>query len=130
MNAIRSDSSVLVLVVDDDPAWLKLLETSIDDPRVRFVSESRHVLPMLENHDVAVVVTDTNMPHLNGIELLQEIRSRKTWESLPIVVLFSGLHGSTLTENHVLSLGATLVMTKADFLWNWQALLLPILSVP
>lgn len=117
-----------VLLVDDDPAWLALVTAAVHDVRVRTVSDPRDVSGLLERLPVRLIVTDTNMPGMNGVELLQEIRSDRRWDAIPILVLFSGLNGSTITENHLFRLGATVVLTKSEFITQWKTILEPLLA--
>lgn len=37
--------------------------------------------------DVALVISDINMPRMNGIELLEAIRMDTRWRALPVVML-------------------------------------------
>jgi DNA-binding NarL/FixJ family response regulator len=70
--------SVQVLLVDDHQIIsdsLSLLFSTIDTIEViGTLNDSRKVLPFLEAHEVDVLVTDLNMPYLNGIELTVKVR--------------------------------------------------------
>ena len=77
-----------VLLVDDDPEFLFSSETTLRasgiEP-VRTVADSRMVLPILSETDVAVIVLDLSMPHLSGEELLKTIREE--YPQIPVVVM-------------------------------------------
>jgi CheY-like chemotaxis protein len=84
-----SGSRKLVLLVDDEPAVLKLLEESLPAHLPNFelatASNGREAIAFLEEHAADVLVTDVNMPVMDGFELLAHA-SRKL-PNLPIVVL-------------------------------------------
>jgi DNA-binding NtrC family response regulator len=68
-----------VLLVDDEPAWLRslslVLERSASINNVITCQDSRQVLDILARENVGVVVLDLTMPHLSGEELLGLIAS-------------------------------------------------------
>jgi CheY-like chemotaxis protein len=84
-----SGSRKLVLLVDDEPAVLKLLEESLPAHLPNFeiatASNGREAIAFLEERPADVLVTDVNMPVMDGFELLAHA-SRKL-PNLPIVVL-------------------------------------------
>ncbi|HST53886.1 MAG TPA: HD domain-containing phosphohydrolase [Pyrinomonadaceae bacterium] len=61
-----------IMVVDDEPANLRLLERLLRrDYRVLTAASGQEALQLLEQHDVALLITDQRMPGMTGIELLQ-----------------------------------------------------------
>jgi putative nucleotidyltransferase with HDIG domain len=61
-----------IMVVDDEPANLRLLERLFRrDYRVLTAASGEEALGLLEQHDVALLVTDQRMPGMTGIELLK-----------------------------------------------------------
>lgn len=82
------NKTLSVLIVDDEDLNLRatrtlLLSEGIDN--VAMLSDSRQVLPFLENQDVDVLLLDILMPHINGETLLQEIRDR--YPDILIIIL-------------------------------------------
>lgn len=69
-----------VLLVDDEPAWLRSLSTALERSgnltNIIECTDSRHVPDILQMHDVGVIVLDLTMPHRSGEELLREIAER------------------------------------------------------
>ncbi|HZI20403.1 MAG TPA: HD domain-containing phosphohydrolase [Pyrinomonadaceae bacterium] len=60
-----------IMVVDDEPANLRLLERLFRrDYQVVAASSGAEALRLLEQHDVALLITDQRMPGMTGIELL------------------------------------------------------------
>lgn len=78
-----------VLVVDDDPDMRLLLRTVLERAGLA-VTEARTGREALEvvagPKRVHLVTLDLAMPEMNGVEVLREIRKRKTATTLPIIV--------------------------------------------
>src|SRR5436305_1180504 len=61
-----------IMVVDDEPANLRLLERLFRrDYQVLAAASGQEALQLLEQHDVALLITDQRMPCMTGIELLK-----------------------------------------------------------
>ena len=61
-----------IMVVDDEPANLRLLERLFRrDYHVIVAASGQEALQLLEQHDVALLITDQRMPGMTGIELLK-----------------------------------------------------------
>jgi two-component sensor histidine kinase/CheY-like chemotaxis protein len=82
-------SIVNILVVDDEPKNLTVLETVLDSPRYRVIrAESADIaLLALLKHDFAVLILDVQMPDITGFELAQMIKERKKTSQVPIIFL-------------------------------------------
>ncbi|HVF50009.1 MAG TPA: HD domain-containing phosphohydrolase [Pyrinomonadaceae bacterium] len=61
-----------IMVVDDEPANLRLLERLFRrDYEVLTAASGAEALRLLEQHNVALLITDQRMPSMTGLELLQ-----------------------------------------------------------
>ena len=79
-----------ILVVDDIPANLKVVETILDhfDADLCLVGSGEEALQILmEDDEFALVILDVHMPGMSGYELAKLIRDRKQTRYLPIVFL-------------------------------------------
>jgi DNA-binding NtrC family response regulator len=66
-----------ILIVDDDSALLtsiKAMLVSVGMPEPAVVSDGRRVMPLLRQHPFHLVLIDLIMPHIKGLELLEEIK--------------------------------------------------------
>ena len=62
---------------------------------------------------IALVVTDLEMPRLDGLELTRAIRASSTRSSLPVVIVTS--HGSDDDQRRGIEAGADAYMLKRSF---------------
>jgi two-component system sensor histidine kinase/response regulator len=61
-----------IMIVDDEPANLRLLERLFrNDYGVLTAESGADALHLLQEHDVALIITDQRMPEMSGIELLK-----------------------------------------------------------
>ena len=68
--------SYKILVVDDEPANLRLLERLFrKDYEVITAESGEEALRLLGQHDVALLITDQRMPGMTGVELLKQTAS-------------------------------------------------------
>jgi DNA-binding NtrC family response regulator len=65
-----------ILIVDDEPANLRALERLFrEDYEVLTAASGADALELLQQHDVALLITDQRMPGMTGIELLKSTAS-------------------------------------------------------
>jgi two-component sensor histidine kinase/CheY-like chemotaxis protein len=83
------DSVVNILIVDDEPKNLTVLETVLDDSRYRIIraESAESALLALLKHEFAVLILDVRMPGTTGFELAQMIKERKKTSEVPIIFL-------------------------------------------
>ena len=78
-----------ILIVDDEPRNLLVLETVLDDPGYRLVraESSDQALLALVVEEFALLILDIRMPGMTGFELAQMIKERKKTAQVPIIFL-------------------------------------------
>jgi two-component system KDP operon response regulator KdpE len=98
-----------VLVVDDEPQITRVLRHSLTAHRyeVRTAADGVSALDTLHDWQPDLVITDLQMPEMNGIELCRKIRKIS---SLPIIVL--SVKGEERTKVEALDAGADDYVTK------------------
>ncbi|PID75374.1 MAG: DNA-binding response regulator [Deltaproteobacteria bacterium] len=76
-----------ILVVDDEPNYLVVLSELLKDENFEVFTASSAVdgLKTVKDVDLDVVITDMQMPGMNGLEFLQEIQKIK--RTLPVIVI-------------------------------------------
>lgn len=98
-----------ILVVDDESQITRVLRTSLSAQRydVRVANEGEAALEIMKDWTPDLVITDLQMPRMDGITLCREIRSRS---EVPIIVL--SVKGDDQTKVKSLDLGADDYVTK------------------
>src|SRR5476649_2776662 len=78
-----------ILIVDDEPKNLTVLETILDDPDYRLVraESADQALLALVVEEFALLILDIRMPGMTGFELAQMIKERKKTAQVPIIFL-------------------------------------------
>jgi len=77
-----------VLLVDDDKTGCSMMALTLKEAgikNVHCISDSRDVLPFLQEHGASLVLLDLMMPHLTGQELLGAIR--RDYPDIQVVVI-------------------------------------------
>jgi two-component system chemotaxis response regulator CheY len=98
-----------VLIVDDSSAIRKILvrvlsQTDLPINKVHEANDGSEALKILENNEVSLVLSDINMPNVDGIELLTRIRAMPKWKQLAVVMITT--EGSQAKVMEALQIGA------------------------
>lgn len=77
-----------VLVVDDSKLMHKMYEVMLRQYPLVYALDGRQALDRLrDNSDVELVLLDINMPNMNGLEFLAQLRSDGAWAALPVIII-------------------------------------------
>jgi two-component system chemotaxis response regulator CheY len=98
-----------VLIVDDSAAIRKILvrvlsQTDLPIKRVHEASDGSEALKIVENNDVSMILSDINMPNVDGLELLTQLRLTPKWNDLSVVMITT--EGSQAKVMEAVQLGA------------------------
>jgi len=84
------DKNMKVLVVDDFSTMRRIVKNLLRDLGFTNISEADDgstALPMLQGGDFDFVVTDWNMPGMQGIDLLKAIRADASLLHIPVLMV-------------------------------------------
>lgn len=84
------DKNMKILVVDDFSTMRRIIKNLLRDlgfTNIQEADDGNTALPMLQNGDFDFVVTDWNMPGMQGIDLLREIRKDDNLSHLPVLMV-------------------------------------------
>ena len=81
-----------VLVVDDSAAIRKILQrvlrqTGMAINAIHEAGDGQEALDLLRSRRVDLVLTDINMPRMDGLELLAAIKGSSEWAAVPVVMI-------------------------------------------
>lgn len=101
-----------ILIVDDEPANVLLLETILSDigTEIRSLTDSRQVELKFEEFEPDIVLLDLHMPEPDGLEILRRLSGLRSQMFVPVVVLTAD--STKIARQSALVLGADDFLTK------------------
>lgn len=84
------DKNIKILVVDDFSTMRRIVKNLLRDlgfTNTHEADDGSTALPMLQKGDFEFVVTDWNMPGMEGIDLLKAIRADDNLKHLPVLMV-------------------------------------------
>jgi two-component system chemotaxis response regulator CheY len=104
--------SKLILTVDDSASMRMLLKISLEAQGFRIESANDGVAGLAQMHAVEpdLLITDINMPEMDGFELIEAVRQVHKFRGTPILVLSTEF--SEDKKLHARTAGATGWITK------------------
>ncbi|MDQ1090353.1 MULTISPECIES: response regulator [unclassified Siphonobacter] len=97
-------SSFVILVVEDDDDDRLLLETAMHKSKLNcqlaFARDGENALDMLETMETppALIITDLNMPFMDGMEFVRELKNSSSWSKIPVIMLSTTTTESTIRQ--------------------------------
>jgi len=104
-----------ILVVDDSTAIRKILirvlrQTALPIGEIFEARDGVEALEALRQHPLNLVLSDINMPNLDGLGLLAELKSKEQWRHLPVVMITT--EGSEEKVSQAIRLGSAAYIRK------------------
>ena len=81
-----------VLVVDDSAAIRKILQrvlrqTGMAIRSIHEAGDGEEAMAMMGQHAVDLVLSDINMPKMDGLQLLASLKASPLWRNIPVVMI-------------------------------------------
>ena len=81
-----------VLIVDDSAAIRKILQrvlrqTEIPIGTVYEAGDGVEALETLKRQSIGLVLSDINMPNMDGLEFLTKMRAEQGWSAIPVLMV-------------------------------------------
>ncbi|TDU71341.1 two-component system chemotaxis sensor kinase CheA [Prosthecobacter fusiformis] len=113
--AVEKPRQATVLVVDDSFTARTLQKSILETAgyHVRIAEDGRAALKILHAETVALVVSDIQMPHLDGFGLLSTMKSQPALADIPLILVTS--LSSQEDQERGLALGADAYIVKERF---------------
>ena len=102
-----------LLIVDDSRAMRAFVRGSLRgfvDCEIDEASSGFEALRLLPRTDYKMVITDINMPDINGLELIKFVRASERHRDVPIIIIST--HSSKQDQEKALELGASAFLPK------------------
>ncbi len=84
------NKNMKILVVDDFSTMRRIIKNLLKDlgfANIQEADDGNTALPMLQQGDFDFVVTDWNMPGMQGIDLLRAIRADASLKHIPVLMV-------------------------------------------
>ena len=102
-----------ILIAEDSPTMRALIVSTIDalgDYRIFEAANGFEALRILPREKVDLIITDINMPDINGLELVSFIRNNENYKQTPLFIIST--EGSERDREKGLALGADAYLVK------------------
>jgi len=78
-----------ILAVDDSKTMRDMVSFTLKGAgyEVLVADDGVNAITALKDEDVDLIITDINMPNMNGIELVQKLRDNPKFRATPILIL-------------------------------------------
>ena len=98
-----------VLIVDDSAAIRKILQRVLQQSemvlgKVVEAADGREALEALKTQKVGLILSDINMPNMDGLQLLGQLKSDDQWKHVPVIIIST--EGSQTKVMEAVQLGA------------------------
>jgi two-component system chemotaxis response regulator CheY len=101
------------LVVEDSPTMRQLIVFALNRIRGLTVLEANDgvdALRKLSAQQLDIILTDINMPIMDGLKLVRRVRSDEALKNIPIIIITT--EGAEEDRQRALTLGANAYITK------------------
>ena len=103
-----------VLVVEDSATMRSLIASTLEqmgEPlKIAEASSGFEALRLLPRESYDLIVTDINMPDINGLELVSFVKGNQAYRSIPLIIIST--ESSDRDREKGLSLGADAYLVK------------------
>jgi len=81
-----------ILVVDDSAAIRKILtrvlrQTGMAIQTIHEAGDGEEALTVLRGHRIDLILSDINMPKMDGLQLLASLKASPQWNTIPVVMI-------------------------------------------
>jgi two-component system, chemotaxis family, chemotaxis protein CheY len=83
-------SDLFILIVDDSPTMRRIIKNTLERLGHRESVEAgngKEALQQLREHPINFIITDWNMPEMNGLEFVTELRITPEFEKIPVLMI-------------------------------------------
>lgn len=100
-----------ILVIDDDQLQLNLLKEVLNDrvKSIDLLSNGKYIDEYLDRKHYHLIISDLQMPHLSGYDIITKIRNRESYKDTPVIA-FSGK--IDLNEKELKDIGFSATLRK------------------
>lgn len=82
--------SLNILVVDDSTTMQRIIKNTLhrlNFNNITLANDGVEALDLILSNSYDLLITDWNMPNMNGLELVKTVRSKQKYADLPIIMV-------------------------------------------
>ena len=102
----------IVLVVDDCRTTKKIVSLYLNNAGLKTIAAGNGVeaIEKLVTSEVDIIISDLNMPQMDGAGLIEWVRTNPSYRDIPIVILTT--ENDNIRKSELLNKGAAAFLTK------------------
>lgn len=89
MEIVKPEERKKIIIIDDTKVFLKIFSSFLKEYEVETFLDPKEGLEAIKKNAPDLVLSDLEMPGMNGIELLKEVRRDKALKNLPFIICTS-----------------------------------------
>jgi two-component system chemotaxis response regulator CheY len=100
-----------ILLVDDSEMVVALISFQLQAAGYQVIGagDGKQATQFFDGRSIDLVITDLNMPNMNGLELISQIRGTEGYQYMPVVLFVSE---NAEDKEHIKTSGATALLVK------------------
>ncbi len=97
---LENNVNTTILIIDDSSFFRHVMSASLQRHRFQTLEAANGIeaLEFLEHHTIDMIITDFEMPRMNGIELIRNVRNDPGHTSIPIILVSSNEATETIVD--------------------------------
>jgi len=106
-------AAIKFLIIEDSPTMRQLIRFALNRiPQAEVIEASDGVdgLKKLSSNEIDLILTDINMPIMDGLKLVSLVRGNDSYKDIPIVIITT--EGAKEDRERAMALGADAYITK------------------
>lgn len=109
-----SNKKIKIAIIEDDMAIVQMYRMKFEHEgyEVATAADGAGGLELIDSFDPDIILLDLMMPNMNGLEMLQKLRSQSKGQNAKVVVLTN--MGDTETATRVYKMAADDYIVKAE----------------
>ncbi len=93
--------NITVLIADDEPGLLKIMEHNLRKIGFKNIIATKNgkvALEALTNNKIDLILSDWNMPEMNGVELFNTLKKKEGLKGTPFIFVTSNAEGENVKK--------------------------------
>lgn len=110
----KSDGKIKIMILEDNPTFARVLVRFLekDEYEIKHVNNGKDALNSIVDFNPTLIISDVHMPEMNGFSFIKEVKNKKSFKNIPIIMLTSD--SDVETEVEFITLGVDAFVSKSS----------------